>query len=347
MGQRPGVLGLIAYAEDTGLGSQTKDYFDLLAPAKTMVLDRSVSGRPARPCYPERFPGSMIVQGLPTYNETEEFLKGLDVVLMAETSPTQNLLRRAKELGIKTVIVTNWEYFHNFQKPSLLLPDLLMPGTLWHFEDLPGPKAYVPYPIKTMIPEFKDHARNFVHVAGKPISPDRNGTETVLKALQYITSNVKVTIFCQDSAYIDEIITQNDIKVPQNVQLLTPTPVKNTSQLYVDQDVLLLPRRFGGLCLPVNEAIGYGLPVIMPDIKPNNQWLPSSWLIPARKIDERKMAAMIDVHEADAEALAHMIDKIRNGQALYWRMSQQVRSLQYQYSWKSLKPKYIETLFNM
>jgi glycosyltransferase involved in cell wall biosynthesis len=35
--------------------------------------------------------------------------------------------------------------------------------------------------------------------------------------------------------------------------------------LYEGFDALIMPRRYGGLCLPMNEALTSGLPVIMSD----------------------------------------------------------------------------------
>jgi hypothetical protein len=39
---------------------------------------------------------------------------------------------------------------------------------------------------------------------------------------------------------------------------------------YKDGDVLVIPRKYGGLCLPMQEALAHGIPVIMPDIEPND-----------------------------------------------------------------------------
>lgn len=39
---------------------------------------------------------------------------------------------------------------------------------------------------------------------------------------------------------------------------------------------MILPRKYAGLCLPMNEALMSGLPVIMTDIEPNNVILPKS-----------------------------------------------------------------------
>jgi glycosyltransferase involved in cell wall biosynthesis len=44
--------------------------------------------------------------------------------------------------------------------------------------------------------------------------------------------------------------------------------------LYEGLDALILPHRYGGLCLPMNEALTSGLPVIMSNMSPNDAILP-------------------------------------------------------------------------
>ena len=84
--------------------------------------------------------------------------------------------------------------------------------------------------------------------------------------------------------------------------------VENTSDLYKDFDALILPRRYAGLCLPTNEALMSGLPVIMTDISPNNQLLPKEWLVKSRKTGEFKTRTMIDIFSVDIRELAKKID---------------------------------------
>jgi hypothetical protein len=52
------------------------------------------------------------------------------------------------------------------------------------------------------------------------------------------------------------------------------------SELYEGFDALIYPRKYGGLALPLPEALASGLPVIMPNVSPNNTILPIHWLVP-------------------------------------------------------------------
>jgi glycosyltransferase involved in cell wall biosynthesis len=80
---------------------------------------------------------------------------------------------------------------------------------------------------------------------------------------------------------------------------------------------MILPRRYAGLCLPMNEALISGLPVFMTDISPNNQILPKDWLVKSDKIGEFKTKLMVDIYEASQEKLAKSIDNYFNNINIY------------------------------
>ena len=87
---------------------------------------------------------------------------------------------------------------------------------------------------------------------------------------------------------------------------------KNNEDLYKNFDALILPRRYGGLCLPMNEALMSGLPVIMTDISPNYDILPKKWLIPSTISDKLFTRMIINVYKADAKLLGQKIDEFVN-----------------------------------
>jgi glycosyltransferase involved in cell wall biosynthesis len=79
--------------------------------------------------------------------------------------------------------------------------------------------------------------------------------------------------------------------------------------MYKGFDAMLLPRRYAGLCLPMNEALMSGIPVFMTDISPNNAILPDKWLSESIKIDTFKTKSMVDVYAAKPDDLAKIIDR--------------------------------------
>jgi imidazoleglycerol phosphate dehydratase HisB len=75
---------------------------------------------------------------------------------------------------------------------------------------------------------------------------------------------------------------------------------------------MVLPRRYAGLCLPMNEALMSALPVFMTDVSPNNFVLPSEWLVKSNSIGTIRTKIRLELFEADLKALAKTIDDYIN-----------------------------------
>jgi glycosyltransferase involved in cell wall biosynthesis len=333
-------VGMVCFAENTGLGNMSHQFYKYLKPTKTMLLDRS--GSRENDFYPERYGSEvMVIQSLPDMGEVNQFITGLDVVLMFEVPPTNYLIYACRQAGVKTVIMPNFEYYPYFIEKNLLHPDALIAPSPWRMDEYLDPVAYVPVPIEPELTDKPELATNFLHIAGRPIFPDRNGTEVFLNALKHVTANITATVTCQVPEYINGLTRA--LTLPDNVRLDVRTNSPSDWKLnYAAQDVLVMPRRFGGLCMPVNEALGFGMPVIMPAIEPNNAWLPKDWLVPAEKTGERKLNAMIDVFTADEQELAKQIDLWATDKAAYADAVAKAKILAQNYSWEALIPKYMQ-----
>jgi glycosyltransferase involved in cell wall biosynthesis len=82
--------------------------------------------------------------------------------------------------------------------------------------------------------------------------------------------------------------------------------------LYKGFDLMVLPRRYAGLCLPMNEALISGIPVFMTNISPNNTILPKEWLCNSKKTSTLKTRMLLDVYSADPKHLGKMVDNFMN-----------------------------------
>jgi glycosyltransferase involved in cell wall biosynthesis len=109
---------------------------------------------------------------------------------------------------------------------------------------------------------------------------------------------------------------------------------------YQDVDAVVLPRRYGGLCLPANESLGAHVPVLMPDIDPNNRWLPREWLVPTHRALEFDACNRITVHHVPPSTLALAIDQFASESDFYQRAVKQAKQLAQIYSWDALLPQY-------
>lgn len=328
-------LGLIARADSRGLGVQTKNVHDHLHPAKTMVVD-CPSAQPL-PIRKDWYPGATWIKGLPTREDFRTWLQGVDVVYTAETGYGSALWAEAKRAGVKTVLHANFEFLNTADQP-----DLWLAPSMWHFNDFPTPKQYLPVPVDTdrFTPQPEhDGPRRFTHIVGRPAVHDRNGTHGLLQALRYVTADIELTVKCQQPGYVTKLAHH----IPPNVKLRID---EGDTPNYWDNyqgDVLIMPRRFGGLCLPVNEALAAGMPVIMPNISPN-EWLPAEWLVDAGWCATFRAKQRVDIYSANHKALASKIDQFATDHTFHTAAKTKATALAGSLSWHTLLPEYQKAL---
>lgn len=333
-------LGLIARADSRGLGNQTRAYHDNLHPVKTMVVD-CPSMKPL-PIRKDWYPSSTWINGLPTPRDWQRWLQGVDVVLSAETFYGPHLPHIARQMGVKTVLACNYEFLDPHDQPTLWATP-----SRWHWSQIPDPKVFLPVPIETerFAPQPADKAVNFLHLIGRPAVHDRAGTADFLRALQYVHSDITVTITCQEPGYVRSLMLSNGIRLPDNIDLhVREGDRADYWDLYTDQHVLVSPRRFGGLSLPHQEACAAGLPVIATHCSPNSDWLPHEWLVSASKVGEFHVKQRIDLYSADHLALAEKISRFANYPVFYREASEQALGIAKRLSWDELKGLYEKVL---
>ena len=308
-------LGIIARSDNTGLGNQTRELVSMLNPDKVMVINSmSFNKNKQHPEWYKEY-DCYHVRGFPKSQDIEPFIKDLDVVLSCETFYYKDFVTLARRKNVKTVLQYNYEFLDYLQRPEMVLPDVLLAPSLWGFEAVTeafGTKSRVIYlPPPTTHETFsKVKANNLgkgyqklLHIGGKAAHLDRNGTNTIIEMLRHSRADYQIVIKTQSPLNLN--------KTDSRLSIDTNSP-ENKEDLYDGFDAMVLPRRYAGLCLPMNEALLSGLPVFMTDISPNNKILPREWLVPSQKTTEFKARTMIDVYEADPKLLAKLIDDYVN-----------------------------------
>lgn len=322
-------LGVIVRTDNTGLGYQTRNYQQMLNPEKVLFISQG--------------------DDIPSFARFEDFFKGLDVVLTAETPYTYEAWNWARMAGVKTICQPNWEFFDGLVQPNMPHPDQYIMPSYWHLDDfkqlfpntiyLPPPLAPKDFIKARDINMARTGKRRFVHIVGNGAIYDRNGWANLRDALKFTKADFELVVYSQV-----EITGIADPRVKYHI-----FNIENQEDLYTDFDALILPRRYGGLCLPMNEALMAGLPVVMPDISPNNKVLPSDWLLPAYVSDHFEGRSTIDVYTTNPQALAAKLDalcelpdyKIRNQKHRAFKIAYN------NYSDAILKPKYEELLLSI
>ena len=308
-------LGIIARCDNTGLGNQTRELVNMLKPERVMAINSLSFSKNKQ--YPDWYKDydCHYVRGFPKSLEIESFIKGLDIILSCETFYNKDFISIARRRGIKTVLQYNYEFLDNLQRPELELPDVLLSPSYWALEAITetfGGRAKVLYLPPPTSPEpfagvrskntNKDH-KKMLHIAGKAAHLDRNGTRSIIEMLNHSTAEYKMIIRTQSKLDLNTKDSRLSIEFDN---------VENRQDMYSEFDAMILPRRYAGLCLPMNEALMSGLPVFMTDISPNNKVLPGEWLVRATKTTEFKARTMIDVYEADPKLLAKLVDNYVN-----------------------------------
>ena len=340
-------LGLIARADHSGLGNQTWEFYRHMHPERVLVIDvghlHDDTEHSNKRTDLSRYPGALINRGwTPSRSLIQEFVDGLDVVFTAETTYSTEFVEIAHRAHVKVVNQFNLEFLAHalYNYPH---PDVFAAPSQWMWDTLEVPnRTHLPVPIATdrFAPREsnRDGKRHFLHIVGRPATHDRNGTPDLLAALRYVTADIRLTLTCQDVVYLAQL-DHHDI--PDNVELVVETgDVNNYWDLYRQGDVLVMPRRFGGLCLPAQEALGAGMPVVMPDIDPNNRWLPQEWLVRATRQAQFPSVTPIDVYHSDPRALASIINRFATDLTFYDRARARAAQLRDQLSWDNLKSDY-------
>ena len=308
-------LGMIVRADNTGLGNQTYELTQMLNPYKIMIIDfTSYNGNQQHfEWYAER--DYTICKGVPTDEEMNDFIDDIDVLLSCETFYNDNTPILARKKQVKTYLQYNYELFGNLRRDKKPVPDFLISPSPWMIEKvynrfynyakvlhLPPPTRPELFERALEINRSKDHKR-MLHIAGKAAANDRNGTESVLEMMRHSKADFELVIKSQTPISSKRLDSRITIEIDN---------VKHRQDMYTGFDGMILPRRYAGLCLPMNESLLSGLPVFMTDISPNNLILPKEWLTVSEELGIMRLATPVICYDVDAQKLAEKIDAYVN-----------------------------------
>jgi len=300
------MLGMIVRMDKSGLGVQSRRLCRMLKPDKIMLIDSTpFNGNEQHPHWYEGYE-TMNIIGFPTDDQIREFVDGISHVLTAESFYNNNFIRLARLLDTKTIQIYNYEFWDNLRNPFLEVADKLIQPSHWMKQEMIMYRSkYLPTPI------FEDEFRQaretnlkrtgktrYLFLNGKTAAHDRAGLESLYEALELSKGDFQVVVKAQG-----EIKKHPDPRLTYDF-----SNPEEQYKLYEGFDAMIHPRRYGGQSLPMSEALMSGLPVIMTDISPNNEVLPSYWLIPSTKTGEFMARTTIDIYSASPEYLAEKLD---------------------------------------
>lgn len=311
-------LGMVVFSSNSGLGNQSRRLCQMLRPERILLIDNSSFSK-NKEQHPEWYDGfsGYTCDGFPNNSAVNKFLPGLTHLYIIENPLNWHMVTRALQMRIKVYVASNYEFCDNLVKPHLPIPDLFLMPSYWMVKEMKekfgeGTVKYLPPPVFHQ--EFKsardynlnipkETKKRILHIIGTLAASDRNGTKILLEALKYTKSDFQLVIKSQHA--LPPEYQTDDPRVIWDIR-------DNTSveSMYHNFDFMILPRRFGGLCLPMQEALMSALPVIMPDISPNDEALPSKWLVPAEVEGEIVTRTPITLYAMNARSLAKKIDEM-------------------------------------
>lgn len=263
-------VGVLIRADASGLGTQSRWVARLLQPRAAVVVDMGHLSR--GPTVEVEHPNLLTVPyGRDQSRQIAAHFSECDTVWTAEALYFTALPRR---LARKRVCV--------HANPELYVPTRdrnIVPAlpTAWRAEALGFPVVRHPSPVGD--PVFAEvaaanrarggPARRILHIAA-PAMLDRNGTDALMAGLRLYDGPPFTLVVA--GAGLDG---RKQISLPRRVRDVTVervAPVVENVDLYRDVDLLVLPRRYAGQCLPAAEAAAAGVPVLMSAVPPQDGW---------------------------------------------------------------------------
>lgn len=343
-------IGLLAYSSQTGLGIQTHNFFRHMNPVKVLAVDLSFSNRMT--VDHGRFPGCRVARGYPTDADMDWLATDVDLVFVCENPLNYHLYQACRERGVHVVSQYNFEFLDYFLHPDWLRPSALLSPTEWGIDRVRNlnvaPVFRLPVPVDRGLHPFRqiDRLETFVHVIGRPTAQDRNGTMAFLSAARAIGPQYKYKVFYQSPG--DERAQEYFFPVAQAllecqdiVEIVADVP--DNAELFSSGEVLVLPRKYGGLCLPANEALSCGMPVVMTNVSPNVDLLDHEWLCNSRRAGTFEGRDWVDVFEPDVDSLVEVM--LRFGDDDFMSVANQnAGRIADRMGWDILKPVYDDCL---
>lgn len=328
-------IGLIARADNSGLGTLSREFFDNLPIARTLVVQNGVY----RP-FLERFPGAAVTSREIEKEKLDWLLDGIDVLLTFETPYSPQVFRECHRRGIKSVLMPMYECtppFASIGTPNLVLCPSRLDFQFYKKYRAQAEIVFLPVPVNRKRLPWREvrKARTFVHNAGHGGLAERNGTSELLAAIPMVNSDVRFLINSQRT------INYSHPKVELRIGNF-----ENYWDLWKEGDIFVFPHKFDGLSLPIQEAVSVGMPVLSTRFFPFTDWLPAEWFFDASEIIQTKVSntvrEYIDFAVVKPADIAAKIDEMATADIA--KMSLEADRIASALDWKVLKEKYITIL---
>ncbi|MDO8885719.1 glycosyltransferase family 4 protein [Candidatus Oleimmundimicrobium sp.] len=271
-------LGIICYTNlRSGLGIFAKEFIDNLGIDHILSVN-SVKGR-------EDWQETQINASMrPNDSQIIELLEKIDLLITLEIPFNFNAYRIAKEMGKKSAVVVNHEWFNlndNWGDCDLFIcPSKTAYDKLGKFGDK---RLLINVPIDISGYKFTPrgglfNSNVFVHNAGYGGIFKRKSTDEVIRAFH--KSKAKKLIINAQRDIGDELSFQAREILSEDTRIdFRINDYEDNNELYKEGDIAIQPSKFEGYGRAIIEAMACGMPVITTNQDPMNSFYPDKELL--------------------------------------------------------------------
>lgn len=315
-------LAMICRADQGGTASQTWEIYRHVQPDKALILTLVdvPRGTPRIERYDLATCEHRVSQHHPIDSETWDWLlEDTDTLFTVEGPYDNRLPAMCARRHVRLIYHANpelWDERYRGTSSEVWLP------TDWEQERV-DPSEVVPMPVDRTRCKFRQRTRaeTFLFPWG-PAFHDRNGYDLFRDAADLVSSDVRLVV----AGLAPEL---------QHPRLDHLGEVEDYWQLYAQADVLVLPRRYGGLSLCIQEAVSCGMPIVTLDLPPYNSRVHEAGLVPTRgSYPARMRGGRFPVHQANPADLALAIDRLAQDPMLVEEMSRASDHLAAELDWQ-------------
>ena len=198
----------------------------------------------------------------------------LDIIIFVEEQHTTNLVEISNKLGIKSINYIVWENFNPaelsyYKQFTYLVCPTKSSYNLLKNDYMLDNTVYVPWGVDLDTYQFQEPIKKDKPLVFFPAGfggvNDRKNEDAVIKTFSYICPRDKMNL---------HIHTQKEGQAGQAQGIVKTSGTVNNNQLinyYTEADVIVLPSRWEGNCLPQIESLALGRPVVVTDCSPLNE----------------------------------------------------------------------------
>jgi glycosyltransferase involved in cell wall biosynthesis len=256
-----------AHKDDTGFGRQASDVRSVLGFGHHLVIpserldDHPIDGLSERWLPANASPESI-----------RSLISGLEGILFFERHAWHpHILQIAREMGVVTVCVPNWEWFNGnapewqycdlFVCPSRFTEKIVHSYGFTNTCSLPWPIDLAKLPLR----QVSGPARHFIHNAGLVDPDDRKGTRDTIQAFSRMSrGDIRLTVRLQKQVPLPPVDERVEIVVGN---------LERVSDLYATGDICVQPSKMEGIGFMVLEPACAGIPVITTNYPPMSEYI--------------------------------------------------------------------------